>query len=115
MLCWCVPVLLFGDPPSTHTQELLNRVQNVASLIKERLLADYPRADVRSALAMFDRRLMLQGFGPLADPYTRRCLLRCVHELAPIPDCEGHLAVLQYNGLLPYMLQLFALGQPLAD
>ena len=44
-----VPVLLRGEPPSAHKKDLLHRLQNVASLTKERLIADFPRNDVRSA------------------------------------------------------------------
>ena len=104
-----------GEPPSTYKQDLLHRVQNVASLIKERLLADSPRTDVRSALAIFDRRQVLRGFGPLPDSDTRRFLLRGVRQLAPLCGCEEGAAVLQYSGVLPYMIEQMALGQPLAD
>ena len=41
-----IPVLLWGEPPSSYTQELLARVQNIASLTKERLLADFPHNDI---------------------------------------------------------------------
>ena len=90
-------------------------MQNVASLTKERLLADFPRTDVRSALAIVDRRLVLRGFGPLPDSDTRRLLLRGVRQLAPLCGCEEAAAVLQYSGVLPYMIEQMALGQPLAD
>ena len=50
------PVLLWEDAPAAFEEELSQRLQNVALLTKERLLADHPRDDVRSALAMFDRR-----------------------------------------------------------
>ena len=56
-----VPVLLWGEPPSSYIEDLLARVQNIASLTKERLLADFPRSDLRSALAMFDRRTIVRG------------------------------------------------------
>ena len=48
------PVLLWGEPTPAQKTELLNRLQNVAYLAKERLIADFPRHDVRSAMAMFD-------------------------------------------------------------
>ena len=51
-----LPVLLLGEPPSSYIHDLLARVQNIASLTKERILADFPRDDIRSALVMFDRR-----------------------------------------------------------
>ena len=104
-----VPVLLWKEPPSAHQQELLHRLQNVASLTKERLLADFPRNDVRSALAIFDRRLVLKGFGPLPSSDTRRFLLRAVRL-----GCEAAAAVLQYNGVLPHMINQMAPNQPLA-
>ena len=110
-----VPVLLWGKPPSTYKQDLLHRVQNVASLTKERLLADFPRTDARSALAIVDRRQVLRAFGPLPDSDTRRFLLRGVRQLAPLCGCEEGAAVLQYSGVLPYMIEHMALGQPLAD
>ena len=62
-----LPVLLWGEPPSSYIQELLARVQNIASLTKERLLADFPRNNVRSALAMFDRRTIVMGLRPSAS------------------------------------------------
>ena len=96
-----LPVLLWKEPPSTHKQELLHRLQNVASLTKERLLADFPRDDVRSALAIFDRRLALKGFGPLPDIDTWRFLLWGVRKLASLLGCEEQAAILQYNGVLP--------------
>ena len=110
-----VPVLLWGEPPSTCKQDLLHRVQNVASLIQERLLADFPRTEVRSAQAIFYRRQVLRGSGPLPDSDTRRFLLRGVRQLAPLCGCEEAAAVLQYSGVIPYMIKLMALGQPLAD
>ena len=61
-----------GEPQAAHKEELLHRLQNVAALTKERLLADFPRTDVRSALAMFDRRLVQKGFGPTPDVDVRR-------------------------------------------
>ena len=110
-----VPVLLWGDLTSADKGELLERLKNVASLTKERLLADFPRDDVRSALAMFDRRLVRKGFGPLPDPEVRRFLLRGVRALAALLGCEAQAAILQYNGVLPYMLEQMEESHPLAD
>ena len=56
-----IPVLLWGQPHSSYMQELRERVQNIASLTKERLLADFPRNDIRSSLAIFDRRTVVMG------------------------------------------------------
>ena len=53
-----------GEPQEAVKRDLLERLQNVSSLMKKRLQADFPRDDARSALAMFDRRLVLKGFGP---------------------------------------------------
>ena len=50
-----MPVLLWGEPSAAVKEDLLNRVQNVASLTKERLFADFPKNDVRSALKGLDR------------------------------------------------------------
>ena len=75
-------VLLWGEPTLAVKQELLHRVQNVACLTKERLLADFPRDDVRSALAIFDRRRVMKGFGPLPDSNMRSFMLRRVRQLA---------------------------------
>ena len=76
------PVLLWGEPTPAQKTELLHRLQNVAYLAKERLIADFPRHDVRSALAMFDRRLVRKGFGPLPDSDLRQVLLRCARQMA---------------------------------
>ena len=108
-------MLLWGEPPSAHKKDLIHRLQNVASLTKERLLADFPRNDVRSALAIFDRRRVLKGFGPLPDSDVRRFLLRGVRLLAALLGCEEAAAVLQYNGVLPYMIEQLAPSQPLAE
>ena len=68
------PVLLWGEPKPAQKEELQHRLQNVTSLTKERLIADFPRNDVRSALAMFDRRLVRKGFGALPDSDMRQVL-----------------------------------------
>jgi len=109
-----LPVLLWGQPLAAHTRELLHRLQNVASLTKERLLADFPRNDVRSCLSMFDRRLVKRAFGHLPDVEMRRFLLRGVRQLAGMLACEEQAAILQYNGVVPYMLREMVEGQPLA-
>ena len=109
------PVLLWGEPRAAHATDLLHRLQNVASLAKERLQADFPRDDVRSALAIFDRRLVLKGFGRIPHVETRRFLLRGVRTLAALLGCEEAPAVLQYSGVLPYMLKNMETDQPLAE
>ena len=109
-----VPVLLWGDAQSAHKKELLDRLQNVASLTKERLLADFPRNDVRSALAIFDRRLVQKGFGPLPDTEVRRFLLRGARRLANLLGCEEEAVILQYQSALPYMIEQMQPLQPLA-
>ena len=45
------PVMLWGEPAQDDKGDLLNRLQNVATLTKERLQADFPPNDVRSALS----------------------------------------------------------------
>ena len=80
-----VPALLWKEPPPAHQEELVHCLQNAAALTKERLLADFPRNDVRAAAAMFDRRLVLKGFGPLPDWGACRFLLRrCCNAAAPV-------------------------------
>ncbi|MCP4244204.1 MAG: hypothetical protein GY772_26965, partial [bacterium] len=86
----------------------------MASLTKERLLADFPRTDVRSALSIFDRRLVVKGFGPLPDAEVRRFLLRSVRQLAGLLEVDAQTAILQYNDVVPYMLRQMAAGQALA-
>ena len=110
-----MPVLLWGEPPEAHKEELLHRVQNVACLAKGRLLADFPRDDVRSCLAVFDRRLVRKGFGPLPDRGVRLFLLRGLRKLADLLGREVVALSLQYNGVLPYMLQQMEPSQPLAE
>ena len=107
------PVLLWGQPLAAHTRELLYRLQNVASLTKERFLADFPRNDVRSSLSIFDRRLVKRGFGR-PDAEMRRFLLRGVRQLAGMLACDEQAAILQYNDVVPYMLREMAEGLPLA-
>ena len=109
------PVLLWGDSQSPHKKELLDRLQNVASLTKERLMADFPRHDVRSALASFDRRLVQKGFGPLPDVDTRRFLLRGARQLAGLLHCDESAVLLQYESVLDYMIKQMHPLQPLAD
>ena len=77
-------MLLWSVPPAAYKEELLKRLQNVAAMTKERLLADFPRHDVRSALAVFDRRQVNKGFGPLPSSDMRRVLLRGVRQLAKL-------------------------------
>ena len=104
------PVLLWGEPSAADKQELLHRLQNVASLTKERLRADFPLNDVRSALAIFDRRLVRKAFGPSGDSKVRTFLLRSVRHLSGVLGCDEAAAVLQYNSVIPYMTQ----SEPLA-
>ena len=104
------PVLLWGEPSAADKQELLHRLQNVASLTKERLRADFPLNDVRSALAIFDRRLVRKAFGPPGDSKVRTFLLRSVRHLSGVLGCDEAAAVLQYNSVIPYMTQ----SEPLA-
>ena len=108
------PVLLWGEPSAADKQELLHRLQNVASLTKERLRADFPLNDVRSALAIFDRRLVRKAFGPSGDSKVRTFLLRSVRHLSGVLGCDEAAAVLQYNSVIPYMIQEMAPSSPLA-
>ena len=109
-----VPVLLWNRPPQEFLAELRARLQNVAALLKERLRADFPRNDVRSALAIFDRRAVIKGFGPLPSAETRQTLLRGVRQLAQLLAREERAAELQYTDVLNYMLKQWAPAQPLA-
>ena len=94
--------------------ELRERLHNAAALTKERLRADFPRNDVRSALAVFDRRTVIKGFGPLPSSETRRMLLRGVRQLAKLLGREERAAELQYTDVLGYMIKQWAPAQPLA-
>ncbi|CAK0797503.1 unnamed protein product, partial [Prorocentrum cordatum] len=108
------PAMPWGKPAVAHKEELLHRLQNVAGLTRERLLADFPRTDARSALAMFHRRLVQTGFGPVPDVEVRRFLLRGVRQLAALLGCDEQVAIQQYNGVLPYMMEQMEPSQPLA-
>ena len=99
------PILLWKRPPSEFLAELHARLQNVAVLLQERLRADFPRNDVRPALAVFDRRTMIKGFGPLPSSETRRTLLRGVRQLAQLLGREERAAELQYTDVLDYMIK----------
>ena len=83
-----VPVLLWGEPQEAVKRDLLERLQNVSSLTKKRLQADFPRDDARLALAMFDRRLVLKGFGPQPATEVRMSMLRGVARLASLVGVE---------------------------
>ena len=108
------PVLHWGEPRDAHKEELLDRVQNAACLTKERLLADFPKHDLRSALAMFDRRLLRKGFKDLPCLATHRFLLRGVRQVAKALGCDETAAALQYHDVALYMLSQSAPGMPLA-
>ena len=107
-------MLLWKTPPEQFVAELRKRLQNVAALTKERLLADFPRKDVRSALAAFDRRMVIKGFGQLPSSETRKLVLRGVRQLASLLGREERAAELQYTDVLDYMLKQWAPAQPLA-
>jgi hypothetical protein len=92
----------------------LDRLQNVAALTNERLNADFPRSDVRAALAVFDRRQVNKGFGPLPSSEMRTVLLRGVRQLARLLGREEQAAELQYTDVLSYMISQWAPDQPLA-
>ena len=109
-----VPVLLWGEPQEAVKRDLLERLQNVSSLMKKRLQADFPRTDARSALAMFDRRLVLKGFGPQPVTEVKKPMLQGVARLASLLGVEQAAATLQYNGVLPYMIAQSGPNQPLA-
>ena len=108
------PVLLWGEPQTALKRDLLERLQNVASLTKQRLQADFPRDDARSALAILDRRLVLKAFGPQPVTEVRQFMLRGVARLASLVGVEQAPATLQYNGVLPYMIAQSGPNQPLA-
>ena len=93
---------------------LFERIQNAALPTKERLLADFPYDDIRSALAIFDRRLVRKAFGILPCPRTRQFMLRGVKQVATALGCNPGVAVLQYNDVIVYMLRQFSPGLPLA-
>ena len=109
------PVVPWREPTADDVAEVQHRMQNVARMTIDRLRADFPRDDVRSALAMFGRRLIQKAFGPAPHADTRKLLLHGVARLARIVGVEEHLAVLQYHGVLAFMLGQFADQlQPLA-
>ena len=107
-------VMLWGEPAQDDKVDLLNRLQNVAALTKERLQADFPPNDVRSALSIFDKRLVLKAFGPQPCADTKRRMLRRVAQLATVVGCDAATTVLQYNSVLPYILQQVTPAEPLA-
>ena len=109
-----MPVLLWGEPQEAVKRDLLERLQNVSSLMKKRLQADFPRTDARSALAMFDRHLVLKGFGPQPVTEVKKSMLQGVARLASLLGLEQAAATLQYNGVLPYMIAQSGPNQPLA-
>ena len=109
-----VPVMLWGEPPSEYKEELRKRLQNVASVTKERLIADFPQNDIRSHLAIFDSDEISKAFGPLPDCVLRRKLLRSVRQFAIALGVEKEAAVLQYNGVIPHMLEQMKPSKPLA-
>ncbi|CAK0804948.1 unnamed protein product, partial [Prorocentrum cordatum] len=109
------PVLPWGDPRDAHKAELLERVQNAACLTKDRLLADFPQNDIRSALSMFDRRLIRKGFGDLPSLQTRRFILRGVGTVAAALSCDEVAAQLQYRDVIPFMLGQLSAGKSLAE
>ena len=108
------PVLLWGEPKAAQKEELQHRLQNVAALTKERLIADFPPNDVRSALAMFDRRRVRKGFGPLPDSATRTVLLRGAGHMAVALGLEETAVVGGYKDVIKYILEQMEVGQPLA-
>ena len=110
-----LPVLLWGEPQPAQKEELLHRLQNVACLTKERLIADFPRNDVRTALAMFDRRLVRKGFGPLPDSDMRKVLLRGARQISVALGLEETAVVGGYTGVIKYILEQMEVGQPLAE
>ena len=109
------PVLHWGEPLGAHKKELLERVQNAAYLTKGRLRADFPEGDIRWALSMFDRRLVRKGFGDLPCLETHRSILRGVREVAKALGVDETAAVRQYRDVLPFMLDQFSAGKPLAE
>jgi hypothetical protein len=109
------PVLLWGEPMPGQKEELIHRLQNVASLTKERLIADFPRNDIRSALAMFDRRRVRKAFGPMPDSDMRKVLLRGAGQIAVALGLEETAVVGGYKGVIKYILEQMKAGQPLAE
>ena len=63
---------------------------------------------------MFDRRLVLKGFGPQPVTEVQTSMLRRVADLASLIGVEQQAAVLQYKGVLPYMILQSGPNQPLA-
>ncbi len=58
---------------------------------------------------------MQKGVGPFPDNDVRWFLLRGVRQLAGLLGCEEQAALLQYNGVLPYMLRQMVSIQPLVE
>ena len=108
------PVLLWGEPLAADKLEILERLQNVAALTKQRLQADFPRDDIRSALSVFDRRKQRIGFARLPSAEVRREVLRGVRMLAESLGVDPVGATLQYNDVSAWMLAQSEPGQPLA-
>ena len=97
-----------------HKGSLIQRMQNGTCLTQARLLVDFARKHVRSALPMLDRRFVVKVFGPLPDSDVRRFVLRGVVHVAALLNVEEPTAVLQYNSVGPYMLHHMAPSQLLA-
>ena len=89
--------------------------KNAACLTKGRLRADFPEGDIRWALSMFDRRLVREGFGDLPCLETRRSILRGLRQVAKALGCDETAAELQYRDVVPFMLEQFSAGKPLAE
>jgi len=109
-----VLVLLWGDLKPADFEELLNRLHSVAISSKDRLIVDFPKDDIRSALSMFDRRFVRQGFGPGVYSDVKKFLYRAVRKCATLLGADETAAVLQYHGVLPYLLRQMEPLQPLA-
>ena len=108
-------MVLWGPPKREEMEELQHRLQNVALLTVERLKADFPREDVRSAMQCFDRRAICRGFASEApDPTVRLVLLRGVKTLANLIGVGPAEAVLQYVDVAPWLISSTRTGQPLA-
>ena len=99
------PVLLWGAPDNATIDELAKRVANAAALTCERLRADFPDDDARAFLSAFDRRRIERGFSASGDSRVRREVLHGVKKLAAALGVEEAAAVLQYNSVLPWILQ----------
>ena len=105
---------MWGEPSAADKDDLWSRVKDVAALLKMRLHAEFPRDDVRTALSIFDRRRVRQGWTLLPCAPVRHELVRGLRLLAQRLGVNETAALLQYNDVAPWVVKNSEPGEPLA-